>query len=122
MEFIYVRVILFPFPSLSAFKQSLGHIRGITQMNNAAILLAFAYMSIVLASGNGALFLDEVKKEKRFLIWAFAIIALYELKDIGGDTTRGLYGLFIIGLILSIGGKATGIIKSKIEGITNASY
>ena len=91
-------------------------------MNNIAILSSFAFMSLVIAKGNGAFFLEDIQKERKFLIWAFAMIALYELKDIGGDTTRGIYGLFIIGLFLSIGGKATEIIKTKIEEITNASY
>jgi len=71
-------------------------------MNAFIVIGLFFYVSKVLASGNGDDLIDELAKEKNFLLWFFALLILYTMKDKTGKIGKGLWLLFVLSSLLQV--------------------
>lgn len=71
-------------------------------MNNAAAIGFLIYLSLVISEGKGDELISEVTSEKKFFIWAVSLTALYNIRNVFGDVSRGLFALLIIGILLNL--------------------
>jgi hypothetical protein len=61
------------------------------------------YISKVLANGKGDEFLKELSNDKAYFIWFLGLTILSSLKDNTGKIGKGLWLLFILSTILTVG-------------------
>jgi hypothetical protein len=84
-------------------------------MNIILVLGLFFYLSKVLTLGNGDELVDQLAKEKPFLLWFIALTILNTLRKHTGKLGDGLWLLFILSSILAIAPKLLPLISNLLD-------
>jgi hypothetical protein len=83
----------------------------------ATLSLAWIYLTLVLASGNGPGLLDNLKAESELGKWLAAFYILFLLRNSIGKIGQALFALVLITTVINIGPDVTTKINSMIDDL-----